>query len=146
MAVTNYKYYGTTSDKLGSIAEETGNIIFCKDERAIYVDFPDGRQTFKQIMTLQTDAHRIVMKDSLVPGFYFVDETKVLWQLDASKEWHQITYVPKEQLVYGTLETFPHPGDGKVLYMTNKRLYHYDLETDSYVNYCDAMPKWITEE
>lgn len=138
------KFYQTTSDKLASIEHEVGNLIFCKDVRKIYMDDSEGRTAYEQIMILATDEERTTRLRTLVSGFYFVLETNILWRLD-DLTWIQITEKPSQQIVYGTLESFPRPGIESCLYMTPTNLYHYDPDIDSYVDYCKATPEWIVE-
>ena len=136
------KFYQTTSDKIASIDVEVGNLIFCKDTRKIYLDGSEGRTAYEQIMILATDAERTTLLRTLVSGFYFVLETNVLWRLD-NLTWIQITEKPSQQIVYGTLASFPHPGVESCLYMTSNNLYHYNPSTDTYDDYCKAAPQWI---
>ena len=138
------KFYKTTSPKLSSINVENGNLIFCEDTRTIYLDNAEERVAYQQIMILSTDAQRQAMTTLLVDGFYFVLETNILWRLE-NKTWIQITEKPSEMIVYGTLATFPRPGKQGTLYMTDRKLYHFDPELDAYVDYCEATPKWIIE-
>ena len=139
------KFYQTTSDKLESIDHVVGNLIFCKDVRKIYMDDSEGRTAYEQIMILATDEERTRLLRTLVSGFYFVLETNVLWRLD-DLTWYQITEKPSQQLVYGTLATFPRPGLVGTIYYTDTDMYHWDEDSASYQNYCDAVIKWITEE
>lgn len=136
------KFYQTTSDKLASIEHEVGNLIFCKDVRKIYMDDSEGRTAYEQIMILATDEERTTRLRTLVSGFYFVLETNILWRLD-DLTWIAITEKPSEQIVYGTLETFPRPGSELTLYRTAKSLYHWDPDISEYVDYCKGNPQWI---
>lgn len=139
------KFYKTTSPKLNDIAVENGNLIFCEDTRTIYLDNASERVAYLQIMLLPNDEARISMTPNLVSGFYFVLSNNILWRLDGST-WIQITEKPSEQIVYGTLETFPRPGVEKCLYQTAEALYHWSNLTMSYVNYCHSSPEWIVEQ
>ena len=148
--MADVRFYGTTSDKLGSIEIKAGNIIFCEDERCVYLDSVDAitsvpkRTAYRQIMLLATDDLRQTLIATLVSGFYFVLSTNILWRLDGTT-WYQITERPSEQLVYGTLGSFPRPGKLGVIYYTDDRMYHWDPDTQSYQDYCTASPEWIIE-
>ena len=142
--MASIKYYCTTLAKLNDIPVEVGNLIFCEDARKIYLDTANGRTAYEQIMCLSDDATRIAMTRNLVDGFYFVLSTNVLWRLD-NITWLQITEKPAEMVVYGTLSSFPRPGKQGVIYMTDKHLYHWDVDTLMYVDYCNTAIQWITE-
>ena len=137
------KYIVTTSDKLNQINVEVGNLIFCEDTRQIALDGQNGRVFYDQIMCLATDSMRGTMLPNLVPGFYFIYETNVLWRLKPSYEWVQITETPSSQIVYGTLNSFPRPGVESCLYMTASNLYHWNPDTYSYDDYSAATPQWV---
>ena len=139
------QFYRTTSDKLPNIDVKKGNLIFAEDVRSIYLDNDTERVEYSQIMRLANDEERVVLTNRLVSGFYFVLSTNILWRLSPSKEWIQITEKPTQQIVYGTLETFPRPGVASCLYMTAENLYHWSDTSQSYVDYCKATPEWVTE-
>ena len=138
------KFYKTTSPKLNDIAVENGNLIFCEDTRTIYLDNASERVAYLQIMLLPNDEARIAMTPNLVSGFYFVLSNNILWRLDGST-WIQITEKPSEQLVYGTLATFPRPGKVSVIYYSDTNMYHWNPQTQAYEDYCQGTPEWIVE-
>lgn len=142
--MANVKYICTTSDKLSEIAVEVGNLIFCEDTRQIALDGENGRVFYDQIMCLATDDMRGIMLPNLVPGFYFIFETNILWRLTTSYEWIQITSNPDSQLVYGTLDTFPRPGRTGVIYFSSDNLYHWDPDSYSYEDYSKNTIEWRT--
>lgn len=131
--MANVKYIVTTSGKVNEIQEEVGNLIFCEDTRQIALDGANGRVFYDQIMCLATDDMRGTMLPNLVPGFYFIFETNILWRLNSSYEWIQITSNPDAQIVYGTLATFKRPGKVGVIYETDTKLYHWDPDRKSVV-------------
>ena len=143
--MANAKYFCTTSAKVNEIPVEVGNLIFCEDTRRIALDGQDGRVFYDQIMCLATDDMRSIMLRNLVDGFYFILETDVLWRLE-NLVWHQITQNPTAQIVYGSLASFPRPGKVGVIYETDTKLYHWDQDEYTYVDFCSATPQWITEE
>lgn len=144
--MASIQFYKTTMDKISEITIAKGNLIFCEDAHTIYMDNDDERVAYQQIMYLQNDSDRIAMQSELVSGFYFVLSTNILWRLDANKQWIQITETPEQMIVYGTLETFERPGRIGVLYMTNTVLYHWDQDTQDYVNFNSSSSiEWETE-
>lgn len=142
--MSQIKYICTTSDKLNQIDVEVGNLIFCEDTRQIALDGANGRVFYDQIMCLATDSMRTSMIRNLVDGFYFVMETNILWRLE-NLSWIQITDKPDSRVVYGTLASFPRPGIQGRIYMTDSHLYHWDPDSESYVDYCNAAIRWIAE-
>ena len=143
--MANINFYRTSASKVSEIEISKGNLIFVEDERTIYLDNDNERVAYQQIMYLQNDEQRVAMTSNLVTGFYFVLSTNILWRLDSNKHWIQITETPEQLIVYGTLETFERPGRRGLLYMTDQKLYHWDPDSASYVNYCEATPRWIEE-
>jgi len=135
----------TSSSELANIPIQIGNLIFDQEAHKIYLDGTTGRVVYEQIMYLATDDMRTTMLRNLVSGFYFVLETNILWRLD-DLTWIQITEKPAQQLVYGTLGSFPRPGKAGVIYYTDTDMYHWNDITQSYQNYCNAIPQWIIEE
>lgn len=79
------KFITTTSNKISTIEKVAGQLIFSRDNRVIYLDTDSNiRTAYYTIITLTTEAHR----DSLVSpvaGFYFVEETAILWYYDNSE-------------------------------------------------------------
>lgn len=142
--MASVKYIVTTSAKLNEVPEEVGNLIFCEDTRRIALDGENGRVFYDQIMCLANDSMRTSMIRNLVDGFYFVMETNILWRLD-NLNWIQITEKPESLVVYGTLSSFPRPGRQGVIYVTDSHLYHWDVDSETYVDYCNAAIRWITE-
>ena len=142
--MSSINYYLTTSEKLNSILEEKGNLIFCQDTHTIYLDDDNGRSAYQQIVCLDTDDLRQTQINSLVSGFYFVLSTNILWRLDG-RTWYQITERPNQLIVYGTLSSFPRPGNEATLYRTSESLYHWDSTLQAYVDYCHVSPQWIRE-
>ena len=142
--MANVKYIVTTSDKVNEIVEEVGQVIFVEDSRRIALDGQDGRVFYDQIMCLAQDSMRTSMIRNLVDGFYFTLDTNILWRLD-NLTWIQITEKPDSRVIYGTLASFPRPGMQGRIYMTDSHLYHWDPDSESYVDYCNAAIRWITE-
>lgn len=141
---TQIKYICTTLAKLNTIPVESGNLIFCEDKRCIYLDTATGRTAYEQIMCIPREDMRISMTRNLVSGFYFVLDTNVLWRLD-DVTWIQVTNSPSETVIYGTLSSFPRPGVVGKIYATDKHLYHWDEDSQMYVDYCNTSLQWIVE-
>lgn len=142
--MASVKYIVTTSSKVNEINVEVGNLIFCEDTRRIALDGENGRVFYDQIMCLPNDSMRISMIRSLVDGFYFSLDTNILWRLD-NLTWIQITDKPDSQLVYGTLATFPRPGKVGVIYYSDNHIYHWDADSEMYLDYCNSVLQWLTE-
>lgn len=70
------KFIATTSDKIDSIPVVSGQLIFSRDDRVIYLD-TDVRTSFQQIITLIDDDQRLAIQFPL-QGYYFVKSTKIL--------------------------------------------------------------------
>lgn len=143
--MANVKYICTTSDKLNDISVEVGNLIFCEDTRQIALDGANGRVFYDQIMCIPQESMRIAMTRNLVSGFYFVLDTNILWRLD-DVTWIPITEKPSEMVIYGTLATFPRPGVVGKIYATDNHLYHWDEDSETYVDYCNSVLQWVTEK
>ena len=142
--MANVKYICTTSDKLNDISVEVGNFIFWEDTRQIALDGANGRVFYDQIMCIPQESMRIAMTRNLVSGFYFVLDTNILWRLD-DVTWIPITEKPSEMVIYGTLATFPRPGVVGKIYATDNHLYHWDEDSETYVDYCNSVLQWVTE-
>ena len=115
------KFICSSSTKVDTIPFKEGQILFVQDERAIYVDGTE-RTCYQQIIFLQTEAQRTALAVPL-HGFYFIEETKVLWEYDSG--WHQITEPPQKQIVFDNKSNFPPVGDPKVIYVDGINMYRY---------------------
>lgn len=125
------KFIITNKNKLNSIEVISGQLIFVKDERVIYLD-SDTRTRFSQMIYLLTENARINLSNPL-EGFYFVEETAVLWHYSISKGWEQLTNTPNEKIVFDNLENFPNPGQTGVLYCDPAAIYQWNVEKNSYI-------------
>lgn len=72
------KFIATTSDKMESINVVSGQLIFSRDDRIIYLD-TDVRTSFQQIITVAKE-ETLEKLTSPVQGFYFVEDTTTLWR------------------------------------------------------------------
>lgn len=71
------RFIATTSDKLETIELKAGQLIFCQDTRAIYLD-TDKRVSYQQIITVVDEETRESLP-SPVNGFYYVRKNNTLW-------------------------------------------------------------------
>lgn len=74
----------TTSKKINELAIADGQLIFCPDDNIIALDMKSQRFTYKTIKTFETDADRVNAAFA-APGFYYVEETNIIWRLTNSK-------------------------------------------------------------
>lgn len=133
------KFIATTSDKINDIQVQSGQLIFSRDDRVIYLD-TDVRTSFQQIITLVSEEVRQNMT-SPVQGFYFIKDKKTLWNYDGSV-WSQLSGEPKENLVFGDYATFPEIGEEGVLYIDKTKFYQWDAEAQAYYAMSDGAMAW----
>lgn len=134
------KFIVTNAKKLNDIKIVSGQLIFVRDERIIYLD-SDIRTPFTQMIYVSTEAQRQTIASPL-KGFYFVEETSILWHFDKTKGWEQITSAPDERLVFDTCDNFPAQGKTGVLYCAPNAIYQWNTEAQSYIE----MGKQIWED
>lgn len=139
--MADVRFLSTSQKKLNTIPITSGNLIFCKDERAIYLDTSDGQRTpYQQIITLESEAQRKALPLPL-KGFYFISNTKVLWAYEDG--WTQLTTTPREQIVFGnSLADFPIPGEENLLYVTTHNSYRW-LDGEYIKVTGTGSPEWI---
>lgn len=128
------KFIATTSDKIKDIAVISGQLIFSRDDRVIYLD-TNERTSFQQIITLLDEEQRLGIV-APVSGYYFIKETKILWLYD-NNEWIQITETPEKEVIYGQL---PDEGKENVIYMNEQKIYRWSDESKSYIEM--GIPSW----
>lgn len=73
------KFYSTTSSQLNEIPQADGQIIFTKDTQIIYLDDEGVRLPYNVIKIFKKDSFREALINP-AEGFYFVEETAVLWR------------------------------------------------------------------
>lgn len=124
MALAKFVY--TTSARLSELPVEDGQIIFAPDMNTIGLDLSGNRFYYQTIKTFETDEERLSTPFP-VQGFYFVEETQVIWRW--SDKWTQMT--ASAAVVEGeTEEDFPEQGKGNTLYYTDDGIYGW--KTDKY--------------
>lgn len=125
------KYIVTNANKLKDIEIISGQLIFARDERVIYLD-SDVRTPFSQMIYISTEVQRQAISNPL-KGFYFVEETSVLWHFDKTKGWEQMTSAPDERLVFDNYDNFPVKGKTGVLYCAPEAIYQWNTSLSSYI-------------
>ena len=116
------KVVSTTSDRLGQLSVDYGQLIFVRDTRELYFDHQQGRISYAQIIILETEDQRANMR-SPVNGFYFVKETGVIWRHDNG--WISITNPPSELIEFLPKDLFPQIGKENVLYIDGIKIYRW---------------------
>lgn len=124
------RFIATTSDKMDSIDITSGQLIFSRDDRVIYLD-SDVRTSFQQFITVVNEQTRQELA-SPVNGFYFIEDTKTFWRYNNS-EWEQITSSPKESLVFAARADFPATGEENVLYVDEQMIYTWNSTENDYI-------------
>ena len=125
------KFIATTSDKISGIAVQSGQLIFSRDDRVIYLD-SDVRTSFQQIITVVNEETRQNLVNPVF-GFYFVKDTKALWSYGQDKVWARITSEIKETVVFANYKDFPEQGEEKILYVDESKIYQWNTSSQSYV-------------
>ena len=123
------KFIATTQDRLKDLPIAAGQLIFATDKQTVYLD-TNVRTAFEQIITVPTEQFRKSIS-SPVETFYFVNETKVLWQYE-NNEWFQLTNSPKENIIFEDRDNFPEVGTEGILYVTKNNIYRWNNNTHSY--------------
>lgn len=126
------KYIATTSDKINTIDIISGQLIFSRDDRVIYLDSDIGRTCFQQIMSVATEFLREHLVDP-VQGFYFVKESKMLYNYDEEGNWILISQEP-ENLFFESEENFPTIGNINKLYIEKQKnkIFRWDMDKNVY--------------
>lgn len=128
----------TTIEKLDELEVLNGQIIFVPNDNVICLDMRDQRFVYKTIRTFATDVQR-VMDTSGAPGFYYVEETNIIWRKALNGTWRQITPSNLSPIFYGqTTQSFPQTGVEGILYYTKEGVYGWDSTTNEYVLIANA--------
>lgn len=130
MANPIVKFYSTTAARLNDLVLQDGQLIFVKDTKRIYLDLNGLRVEYSDIRLLPSEADRT---ETLAPveGFYFVEETNVLWRYKS--KWVQISPSNLTPIVFGELETFPEVGNVASIYVSDNIIYKWDAGSSSYL-------------
>lgn len=131
MAASIVKFHRTVAANLNTLPVRTGNLIFVSDTKQIYLDSNGNRIEYTCIQTFTKEQDRL---DLLAPtkGFYFVEETAVLWRYDV--KWIQITPSNLNEVTFGSsVKDFPLEGNEKILYVADDATYKWDSVTKSYL-------------
>lgn len=133
------KFYHTVGSKLAQLPVRDGNLVFVTDTKTMYLDINGNRLPYVdiQILSQETDRTSILAP---IEGFYFVEETNVLWRYKGS--WKQVTPNNITPLFFGSYEDFPPQGNAGVLYVSDDATYKWDSTTFQYL--CVAnKTEWI---
>ena len=133
------KFIATNSDKISSIEVKTGQLIFSRDDRVIYLD-TDVRTSFQQIITVAKE-ETLAKLPSPVEGFYFAEDTTTLWRYK-NTVWTQLTSQPEENIVFLDRENFPAIGKENVLYVDKTKIYQWDTDTQEYCEMGGSALLW----
>lgn len=126
------KVYTTTSDKLNDLLVIDGQLIFVSDTKTIYLDNNGIRLSYDIIQVLETDQDRIDIKNPK-EGFYFVEESAILWRYKT--KWIQLTPndVPHIILTEKYID-LPTIGEKDILYSTENTIYIWDNINKKYIS------------
>lgn len=120
----------TTSNKINSLPQKDGQLIFVTDIKTIYFDLNSKRLAYNLIQTLGSDAERDALPHPL-EGYYYVEDTNVLWRYKT--KWCQITESNAPHYIFQeSIESFPTLGNSRYLYATNKEIYRWNDVSKSY--------------
>lgn len=128
------RFIATTSDKISTIVKQKGQLIFSRDDRVIYLDTDTNTRTeYRSIISLINEEQRQSII-SPVSGFYFVEETAVLWTYSINKEWEQLTQTPDNRILfYSSISEFPAQGKEGILYNTLDNIYKWSSLQNTYI-------------
>lgn len=132
MAAPILKVYTTISDKLNDLSVINGQLIFVSDTKTIYLDNNGVRLSYDIIQVLKTDKDRIDIKKPK-EGFYFVEDSAVLWRY--KNQWVQLTRgnVPHIILIDKYID-LPSIGENDTIYSTENAVYVWDNKDKKYVS------------
>ena len=117
--MTPMKFISTVDSRLPQLPIKEGQLIFVGDTRKICLDLDGVRTEYSQIIPLQTEQDRINYIKP-INGFYFVHETKVLWNCE-NGVWFSLSTPPQEIIVFvENFEKLPQTGQKKVLYIVEE--------------------------
>lgn len=130
------KFIATNHDRVSEIPVSNNQIIFSRDERVIYMDAENQRTAFTQIMTLNTDEARQNLL-SPVSGFYFVEETAILWKL-TDGDWRALNEMPEDRIYF--MGELPPMGTEEKVYIVDNIAYQWNGDDNSYIQI--NQPQW----
>lgn len=123
MASAPAQFFYTTASRLNDLGIVDGQIIFTSDTKTVYLDMKNKRHSYSTIQVYATEADRL---NELAPveGYYFVEETNVLWRY--KNIWKQITPSHLEPIVFvDNANQLPIVGVENVLYCTDGAIYSW---------------------
>lgn len=128
------KFIATSRNKVETIPVEKGQLIFSRDSRTIYLD-SDVRTEFNTFIILDTEDERTKLI-SPVNGFYFIEETKILWRHNNSK-WFPLNEKPEQNIVFVDNGAKPLEGKINTLYVDDNKLYRWEPTLKRYTSIGD---------
>lgn len=132
-----FNFYLTNSANINDIDVELGNLIFCEDTRRVYFDNENGRVCYDSIAIFETQDEMFSFKYP-TDGFYFVEETKVLWRY-YNGSWIAITDPPINNVRFIPESDLPGEGDFEVLYVCGNKIFVWG---DGEYQQISAPPVW----
>lgn len=138
--MASVKFICSSSAKVNDIPFQAGQVIFVQDERTMYVDGTE-RTAYREIITLPTELSRQALPNP-VRSFYFVNDTKILWQYDGNT-WSQITFKPEKQILFDDRDHFPPIGDPYIIYVDGLNMYRYIDDRYQLMNSGSGGSVWV---
>lgn len=124
------KFIATDSSKISGISVESGQLIFSRDDRVIYLD-TDVRTSFTTFIILDTEQDRKSLI-SPVNGFYFIEDTKILWRRK-DRNWYALNEKPEQNVIFVDETGKPTVGKPNVIYVEDGKMYQWDIDKNSYI-------------
>ena len=125
MAQFESRLITTVEEKLNSITVQDGQLILVSDSRSICLDKFGARERFDTIIPLAKETDRTGYRTP-IRGFYFVEETKVLWRYEAIAGWVALNTPAREQVMFTNYDLLPETGVANMLYITERDSYRWN--------------------
>ena len=119
------KTYYTTSSKLNTIDISPGNVIYCKDTSAIYIDNNNNERTsFALVVDCNTEEDRQRISYPNPSALFFVKETFLLYKF-VDGGWVPLNTSSVKQVIFDDYEDFPPVGVENRIYVAGLDMYRY---------------------
>lgn len=121
------KFIATNSDKLSQIPFQKGQLIFSSDNKTIYLDSTE-RVEYNTFIIIETEQER---KNLISPvnGFYFIEDTKILWR-HIDSQWFPLNEKPEQTVVF---DEKPETGKKDTLYVIGNKIYKWEPTQNKYI-------------
>lgn len=126
--MANMKFIATNQNKLVEIPVKDGQVIFARDEQIIYLDSNSKRYSFKNILTIDTEANRETTI-ALEGCFYYVEDSKLIYRYKDA-QWNCLN---SSEIIFNDRESFPEQGDATKLYVSENAIYKWDSVSNDYI-------------